>query len=73
VSASPSAGTGATTEPRRWPRWLRRDRMEAAASIVIAAGLAMMMQSIELVLYTWSFAVTLFGTAMFLVVSKFPP
>jgi hypothetical protein len=60
-------------EPRRrWPRWLRRSRMELVACAVIALGLAMMLQPIALALYTWSFATTLFGTAMFIVVSKFP-
>ena len=73
MSSSTTAGTGAAYERRRWPRWLRRGRMEVLASVVIAAGLAMMMQSIELALYTWSFATTLFGTTLFIVVSKFPP
>jgi hypothetical protein len=46
--------------------------MELVACAVIALGLAMMLQPIALVLYTWSFATTLVGTAMFIVVSKFP-
>jgi hypothetical protein len=71
MSASSTAAT-ASTSRRRWPRWLRRGRAEALASIVIVAGLAMMMQPIELVLFTWSFATTLFGTVMFIVVSRFP-
>jgi hypothetical protein len=58
--------------PAPWRRWLRRGRMELVACAVIALGLAMMLQPIALVLYTWSFATTLFGTAMFIVVSKFP-
>ncbi len=58
--------------PASWPRWLRRGRMELVACAVIALGLAMMLQPIALVLYTWSFATTLFGTAMFIVVSKVP-
>ena len=62
----------AREQRRRWPRWLRRSRMELVACAVIALGLAMMLQPIALVLYTWSFATTLFGTAMFIVVSKFP-
>ena len=57
---------------RRWPRWARRGRMEMAACIVITAGLVMMLQPIALTLFTWSFATTLFGTVMFIVVSKFP-
>jgi hypothetical protein len=59
-------------DERRWPRWARRGRMEIAACIVITAGLVMMLQPIALLLFTWSFATTLFGTAMFMVVSKFP-
>ena len=55
-----------------WRRWLRRGPMELVACAVIALGLAMMLQPIALVLYTWSFATILFGTAMFIVVSKFP-
>ena len=55
-----------------WPSWARRSRMETVACIVIAAGLAMMLQPFALALYTWSFATTLFGTVMFIVVSKFP-
>ena len=52
--------------------WLRRGRMELVACVVIALGLVMMLQPFALVLYTWSFVTTLFGTAMFIVVSKFP-
>jgi hypothetical protein len=47
----------------RWPRWLRRGRMETVSTVVIAAGVA---------LYTCSFVTTLVGTALFTVVSKFP-
>ncbi len=57
---------------RRWPRWLRRGPMEAVACGVIALGIAMLLQPVALVLYTWSFVTTLFGTVMFMVVSKFP-
>ena len=56
----------------RWPKWLRRGRMELVACIVITLGLAMMLQPIAMVLFTWSFATTLFGTVMFMIVSKFP-
>jgi hypothetical protein len=58
--------------PRRWPKAFRRGRMELVACGVITAGLLMMLQPIAMVLFTWSFATTLFGTAMFIVVSKFP-
>jgi hypothetical protein len=56
----------------RWPAWLRRGRMEAIACVVITLGLAMMLQPVAMALYTWSFVTTLFGTVMFMVVSKFP-
>lgn len=57
---------------KRWPEWLRRGRMEMLACIVITLGLVMMLQPFAMLLYTWSFVTTLFGTAMFMVVSKFP-
>jgi hypothetical protein len=57
---------------RRWPRWLRRGPMEIVACIVITAGLVMMLQPLAMSLFTWSFLTTLFGTALFMVVSKFP-
>jgi len=50
----------------------RRGPWENLATIVIAAGVVMLMQPFAIELYTWSFAVTLFGTAMFVIVSKFP-
>ncbi len=46
--------------------------MEMVACIVIAVGIAMMLQPLVLFLFTWSFLTTLFGTLMFTVVSKFP-
>ena len=56
----------------RWPRSLRRGPMELLATVVIAAGVFMLLQPFALVLYTWSFATTLAGTVMFMIVSKFP-
>ena len=56
----------------RWPRWLRRGPAEMAATLVIAAGVFMLLQPFWLALYTWSFVTTLAGTALFMVVSKFP-
>lgn len=64
--------TADAPDERRWPRWARRGRMEMLACFVITTGLAMMLQPFAMALYTWSFATTLFGTAMFIVVSKFP-
>ena len=58
--------------PSRWPRWLRRRPMENLATALIAAGVLMLLQPFALTLYTWSFLTTLAGTAMFIVVSKFP-
>ncbi|QIE54612.1 hypothetical protein G5B40_03660 [Pikeienuella piscinae] len=54
------------------PRLFRRGPWEMAATIIIAAGVVMMMQPFALALYTWSFIVTLVGTVMFIVVSHFP-
>ena len=55
-----------------WPRWLRRGPLEMAAALVIALGIAMMLQPFALVLYTWSFVTTLVGVTLFTIVSKFP-
>ena len=55
-----------------WPRWLRRGPMENVATVLIAAGVLMLLQSFSMTLYTYSFITTLVGTAMFVVVSKFP-
>jgi uncharacterized membrane protein YjjP (DUF1212 family) len=51
---------------------LRRGAWEIVASILIALGVVMLMQSYALSLYTYSFIVTLVGTVMFIVVSHFP-
>ncbi len=53
-------------------RLFRRGPWELAATLVIAAGVVMLMQPFVLALYTWSFVVTLTGTVMFIVVSHFP-
>ena len=58
--------------PGRWPPWLRRSPMEVVATTLIATGVFMLLQPFSLTLYTWSFATTLAGTALFMVVSKFP-
>jgi len=50
----------------------RRGPWEMLATIVIALGVLMLLQPLSLTLYTYSFATTLVGTAMFVVVSKFP-
>ena len=51
-------------------RILRRGPLEAIATVIIAAGVVMLMQPFFLTLYSWSFATTLFGTLMFTIVSK---
>jgi VIT1/CCC1 family predicted Fe2+/Mn2+ transporter len=56
----------------RWPRALRRGPMEMVATILIAAGVLMLLQPFFLALYTWSFVTTLAGTALFTVATKFP-
>jgi hypothetical protein len=55
-----------------WPRVLRRGPMEAVATVVIGAGVFMLLQPYSLALYTYSFVTTLAGTGLFTVVSKFP-
>jgi hypothetical protein len=58
--------------PRRGltDRLLRRGPLEAIATVIIAAGVVMLMQPFFLTLYSWSFGTTLFGTLMFTLVSK---
>jgi predicted membrane protein len=50
---------------------LRRGPWEALASVLIGAGVVMMMQPFALWAFSASFLVTLTGTVMFLVVSHF--
>ncbi len=56
----------------KWPVWLRRGRMENLAILIIALGVAMMVQPFSIDIYGWSFAMMLTGVAAFTVVSKFP-
>ena len=49
----------------------RRGAWELFASLLIALGVLMMMQSWAMVLYTYSFVVTLAGTISFIVATKF--
>lgn len=51
---------------------LRRGPWELLATILIALGVVMLMQPFALVLFTWSFPVTLVGTVMFIITSHFP-
>ena len=50
---------------------LRRGAWEAVATTLIGIGVFMLMQPIALELFTYSFAVILTGTVMFIVVSHF--
>lgn len=51
---------------------LRRGPWEMLATILIALGVFMLMQPFAVVLFTYSFLVTLTGTVMFIIVSHFP-
>ncbi len=64
-----------TKETRRksnWPVFLRRGLLESIATAIIGIGFLMLFQPFALSLYTYSFITMLLGTAMFIVVSKFP-
>jgi hypothetical protein len=65
---SPASGRGS----KAGFRLFRRGPWENLATIVIAAGVIMLMQPFSIDLYGWSFLTTLVGTAMFIIVSKFP-
>jgi hypothetical protein len=53
-------------------RIFRRGPWELGAIVLISAGVMMLMQPFLLVLYSYSFVVTLAGVVLFMVVSKFP-
>jgi len=57
---------------RGWRRLFRRGPWENAATVLIAAGVCMLMQPYWMPLYTYSFAVILTGTVGFIIVSHFP-
>jgi len=50
----------------------RRGPWELLASCLIGLGVFMLMQPFALWAFTWSFAVTLTGTVMFIITSHFP-
>ena len=50
----------------------RRGAWENLATVLIALGVVMLMQPVALWMFTWSFPVTLTGTVMFIIVTKFP-
>lgn len=51
---------------------LRRGPWEALATVLIALGVFMLMQPFALILFTYSFLVTLISTVMFIITSHFP-
>jgi hypothetical protein len=51
---------------------LRRGPWEMVATVLIALGVFMLMQPFALWMFTWSFVVTLVGTLMYIIVTKFP-
>ena len=57
---------------RKRPFFLRRAPMENLATLLIGLGFVMLFQPFALVLYTYSLVTLLFGTVMFIIVSKFP-
>jgi len=54
------------------PAWLCRTPWERTTGALIGLGLVMLMQPFSLTLYGYSFVTVLAGTALFIVVSKFP-
>jgi hypothetical protein len=56
---------------RRFLRF-RRGPWEGLATVLIAAGVVMLMQPFFMPLYSYSFATILAGTVLFIVVSHFP-
>jgi hypothetical protein len=64
-------GNGAAKESAK-KRFFRRGPWENASTVVIGAGILMLMQPFALVLYTWAFAVIIVGTVGFLITSHFP-
>jgi hypothetical protein len=70
VNQSKSADVAQPAAPaaRRSPRAIA----EGVATALIAAGVIMLMQPVSLTLYGYSFIVTLIGTVLFIVGSKFP-
>ena len=57
---------------RGWRRLFRRGPWENTTTVLIAAGVVMLMQPYYMTLFTYSFAVILVGTVGFLIVSHFP-
>lgn len=68
-----SARSTAAPPPRSLARRIfRRGPWENLATVLIGAGVVMLMQPFSLWLFGWSFATILTGTLMFMIVSHFP-
>ena len=68
-----SARLNEPDKPAPWlQRFFRRGIWENIATLIIALGIVMLCQPFLLDLYTYSFVTTLFGTVVFIVVTKFP-
>jgi hypothetical protein len=63
-------GLDSKSPPRK--RWSPRGLAENIATALIACGVIMLMQPFSMTLYSWSFAVTLAGTLLFVVGARFP-
>jgi len=50
----------------------RRGAWEMLATVLIVLGVFMLMQPFWMVVFTYSFIITLIGTVMFIIVSHFP-
>ena len=53
-------------------RFFKRGPWENFATVLIAAGVVMLMQPFSLAVFGWSFSVILTGTVGFIIVSHFP-
>jgi hypothetical protein len=70
--SGPGDITPPAAEPAEPRRWSPRAVAENAATVMIVAGVVMLMQPFSLTLYGYSFIVTLAGTVLFMVGSKLP-
>ena len=61
-----------TARPEPVRRWLRRAPWEFATTLLIAAGLLMLMQPFALVVFSYGFVVLLAGVVGFLIAGKLP-
>ncbi len=53
-------------------RVFRRGPWENGSTVLIGAGIVMLMQPFSLAVYSWSFTVILTGTLAFVITSHFP-